>query len=364
VTTGVSLGAAAGALAQPRRRWMMALGSFALSAALLAVCLLVVDARQVSDRLSQAEPRWLLAFFGVYVLQVLLLGLRWSLISEQLGVPLRWRRACMEYGLSMLINVLLPTGFAGDGWRALRHSGRSPAHGLPKILETLALDRLSGQVALLLTVLAGAPFAIRTGLVSPLGAALALGAFSALLWAVSRWARQASQGSGWGASARRFVRRAAAVLLLPRRSAAHLSLSLLMVATLLVQLWLAARAAGIVLDVALLFWLGPLISLSASVPSFFGSWGIREGASALLFASAGLPSSAGVAVSLLVNTFSLVSALPGALVLLADGHATRGELERARQGLAALRGSLGGRSVRRLESASTNETSGIDSAST
>jgi uncharacterized membrane protein YbhN (UPF0104 family) len=364
VTTGVTLDGAASELAPVRRRWMLALGSVAMSAGLLAACLLVVDARQVSARLAGADLRWLYAFFGVYVLQLLLLGVRWSLISEQLGVPLGWRRACSEYALSILINVLLPTGFAGDGWRALRHSGRSPGQRLSKILETLALDRLSGQVALLLGVLASVPFAIRAGLVSPLEGGLALALLLALSWAASRWARQTSHGSGLGASVRRFARRAASVLLHPR-GAAHLSLSLLLVGTQLVQLWLAARAAGIVLDVTLMLWLGPLISLSASVPSFFGSWGIREGASALLFASAGLTSSAGVAVSLLVGTFSLLSALPGAIVLLADGQAVpRGERGSGARGLAALRGSLGGRSVRRFESASTNETSGVDSAST
>lgn len=364
MTTEATLDSPVSQLAPPRRRWMMALGSVAMSAGLLAVCLYVVDTRQVSQRLAGAQPRWLFAFFGVYLLQVLLLGLRWSLICRQLGVPLGWRRACSEYALSILINVLLPTGVAGDGWRALRHASRSPGQRLSKIFEALALDRLSGQLALLLAVLVTAPFAVRAGLLSSFQGAVAVALLSTALWLASRWARQTSS-TGLGTSLRGFVRRAASVLLHPRRGAGHLSVSVLLVGTHLVQLWLAARAAGIELDVFLLCWLGPLISLSASVPSFFGSWGIREGASALLFASAGLSSSAGVAVALLVGTFALVSALPGALVLLFDGPpSTRRELGRTRQGLAALRGSLGGRSVRRLESASTKETSGVDSAST
>jgi len=341
----------------------MALGSVAMSAALLGLCLLVVDARQVSARLSSAEPRWLFAFFAVYVLQVLLLGLRWSLIARAVGVPLGWGRACSEYALSILINVLLPTGLAGDGWRALRHSSREPSQRLSKIFEALAVDRLSGQVGLFLVVLASAPFALRAGLVTPRQGAIVAGVLIAAAWLVSHWARRSSLGTGSSASLGGFLRRAASLLLHPRRCAGHLTLSLLLVASHLFQLWIAARAAGVVLDVFLLCWLGPLISLAASVPSFFGSWGIREGASALLFASAGLPSSAGVAVSLLIGTFAIVSALPGALVLIADARGGRRDLA-AGQGLAALRGSLTGRSVRCRESASTNETSGVDSAST
>src|SRR5690606_21246871 len=137
-------------LPPPRRKLMVALGSVAMSAALLATSLLVVDARQVGERLARAEPRWLIAFFLVYVVQVGLLGLRWSLIARELGVPLCWPRASAEYALSIVINLLLPTGFAGDGWRALRHASRIPSQGFPRIVEALALDRLSGQVALLL----------------------------------------------------------------------------------------------------------------------------------------------------------------------------------------------------------------------
>lgn len=353
-----------GPLPPPRHKLLLAFGSVAMSAALLALCLLIVDARQVGERLARAEPRWFVAFFLVYVLQVALLGLRWSLIARELGVPLGWRRASSEYALSILLNLLLPTGFAGDGWRALRHSRRAPGQRFPRILEALALDRLSGQVALLLVVTASAPFAVRAGLVSPLGLLLALALLVAAFAIVSRWARQAARGRGLATSLGAFFRRAISVLFTPRRAGPHLFVSLLLVGTHLVQLWLAARAAGILLDGFLLCWLGPLICLAAAMPSFFGSWGIREGASALLFASAGLPSSAGVAVSLLVGTFLLVSALPGITVMFFDARTTRRELGLAGQGLAALRGSLAGGSVRRRASASTNETSGVDSAST
>lgn len=367
MTQGLTTGDAASAFLLPRRRVIMAFGSVVLSAAVLALSVFVVDARQVGARLSEAEPRWLLGFFLVYLLQISLLGLRWSLIARALGVPLGWGRASAEYALSVLINLLLPSGFAGDGWRALRHSTRAPGHRFPKILEALALDRLSGQVTLLMVVLVSAPFAMQAGLASPLQLGVAVTTVLAIVGAAARWARTTSRARGLSAALRSFLQRAVSILFEPRRAAPHLCISLLLVGTHLIQLWLAARAAGIVLDARLLLWLGPLISLAASAPSFFGSWGIREGACALLFASAGLPSSAGVAVSVLVGTFSLVSALPGFAVMLIDGQATWRELCRASQGLAGLRGSLspsGGSSVRRRESANTNETSGVDSAST
>jgi phosphatidylglycerophosphate synthase len=69
-----------------------------------------------------------------------------------------------------------------------------------------------------------------------------------------------------------------------------------------------------------LVWLGPLVMVAASVPSFFGGWGVREGASALLFAAAGMPQSTGVAVSMVYGAFALVVSLPGFIVLLFDNE--------------------------------------------
>jgi hypothetical protein len=182
----------------------------------------------------------------------------------------------------------------------------------------LALDRVSGQLALGLVVLASAPLSVAAGLLDPslfAGVALALGAS---VWLGRVLLRRAAVGWRFAAVCAGFLSRAGSVLLTPRRAVVHLPLSVLLTATLVLQLWLSALAAGIRLDIAHLVWLGPLIILAASAPSFFGSWGVREGASALLFATAGLPSSAGVTLSLVFGSFSLASALPGALVMLFD----------------------------------------------
>lgn len=327
MTAQATPGGAEASLLLPRRRGVVAFGSVLLSAVLVGLCVFCVDARQVGARLAAVDARWLLGFFLVYALQVVLLGLRWSAIARQLGVPLGWRRASAEYALSVLINNVMPTGFAGDGWRALRHSRRCPQHGFAQILEVLALDRVSGQLALLLVVVACAPLTVRADLVDRSTMVTALLALVMAVGLVVLWSRQAPSERRLPSALQGLLRRAVDALLEPSRAAVHLPLSLLLTLSLLLQLWLAARAAGIALDLSLLFWLGPLIVLAASAPSFFGSWGVREGASALLFASAGLPSSAGVAVSLLFGSFSLVCALPGAAVLLIDA---RSAAQRAR----------------------------------
>ena len=325
-----------GTLASKRRPWV-ALGSVALSAALVALCIVCVDAREVKDRLVAVEPRWLAAFFLVYVVQIGLLGLRWSSIARQLGVPLRWRRASAEYALSMLLNHVLPTGLAGDGLRAVRHSRRCPRHGFAQILEALALDRISGQLALALVAAACIPITVRAGLLSLPAVLLGLGALAAFGVVLYAWLRRRPASPRPFAALTAQLQRARSVMLTPSRAALHLPVSVVLTGTLVLQLWLAARAAGVVLDWRHLCWLGPLLVLAASLPSFFGSWGVREGASALLFSSVGLQSSAGVSVSLLIGCFTLVCALPGAAVLLFEGRlaALEGTLEPRVEAVAA-----------------------------
>jgi phosphatidylglycerophosphate synthase len=64
-----------------------------------------------------------------------------------------------------------------------------------------------------------------------------------------------------------------------------------------------------------------LVLVAATIPSFFGGWGIRESACAVLFAAAGMAESAGLAVSVAYGVFALVISLPGVVVLLLDEHA-------------------------------------------
>jgi phosphatidylglycerophosphate synthase/uncharacterized membrane protein YbhN (UPF0104 family) len=236
-----------------------------------------------------------------------------------LGLRLGWVKATSEYALSTLTNQVLPSGVAGDGLRALRHA-KSAESGLLAVLEALALDRLSGQVALWLFVFAGLPLVVDAGILGPdrleLGALAVVGTGLAIWW----FAARSRSTEGVIARTQRWLRKAADCLLTPKNAAVHLPLSLLLVVCSLLQLYVASRAIGVALSLTSLLWLGPLILMAAAVPSFFGGWGIREGASALLFGAAGMAESTGVAVSMVYGAFALVSSLPGLLVVLFDSE--------------------------------------------
>lgn len=307
-------------LPSPRRRAGWALITLLSSLVLVVASIWLVGSRQVFERLEGLDTRWLGAAFGVGFVQVGLLGLRWSRITRALGTQLGWLRATTEYALSLLGNQVLPSGMAGDGLRGIRQA-QSSAQGYAGSFEALALDRASGQLGLWLVVIASAPLSVHAGILSAGTLLWGLGAvFGAalVLWAVIGRVRALAR--------LRPVLARSAQLLFSRRAALHLPLSLLLCGANTLQLYIAGRALGIRLPWLELAWLGPLMLVASSVPSFFGGWGIREGACALLFAAAGFPQSAGVAVSVVYGVFALVISLPAVVVLLFDsGPATAGK---------------------------------------
>ncbi|MEY4546760.1 MAG: hypothetical protein RL685_2955 [Pseudomonadota bacterium] len=298
--------------------------SVALSAVLVAASIGSADSKSVIAQLQAVDTRWLWVAFAINVAQLGLLGLRWSRIATLLGLRLGWVKATSEYALSTLTNQVLPSGIAGDGLRALRHA-KSADRGLLAVLEALALDRLSGQVALCLFVFAGLPLVVNAGILGTdrleLGALAVVGTGLVLWWLAAR----SRNTEGVIARTQRWLRKAANCLLSPKNAAVHLPLSLLLVVCSLLQLYVASRAIGVALSLTNLLWLGPLILMAAAAPSFFGGWGIREGASALLFGAAGMTESTGVAVSVVYGAFALVSSLPGLLVVLFDSERTSRE---------------------------------------
>jgi uncharacterized membrane protein YbhN (UPF0104 family) len=299
---------------------------FLLSFGLLAACIVAVDTRAVIDELRSIEPIWLVAAFVLHLLQLALLGLRWSVVARALGLPLTFRRAVGEYALSIFVNQVLPGGIAGDGLRAARHARSAPGISVLRSVEALAIDRASGQVALWIAVLLSAPLAVTHRIVEPkpyllLGVSLVF--VVGLGWLLLE--RHAPR-TGPLDRVRRSLRRIARVLLHPRNVALHLPLSFAFVAVTLLQLHVAAEAIGAALDPVELVWLGPLVLAAASIPSFLGGWGIREGASAVLFGAAGLSGSRGVAVSLVYGVFGLVVSAAGLVVYLV---AERGDARKA-----------------------------------
>jgi hypothetical protein len=216
--------------------------------------------------------------------------------------------------------MTLPGGVAGDVHRGVSH-GRD-VQDVGRAMRAVVWERTAGQVvqiALTIGVLIVLPSPVRSFMPLVVGAlaAAALGMF--LVDRVhgghgrSRWVRARSAVASDIRDA--LLHRDA----LPAIALASTVAVLGYTATFLV----AARTAGVGAPVSRLLPLALLAVLAMVLPSI-GGWGPREGATAWVFAAAGLGAGRGAATAVAYGVMVLAASLPGGLVLIVEWLRGRG----------------------------------------
>lgn len=276
-----------------------------VSIALLAAVVLVVDTERMLAHLQALDPRWIMIALALSVVQVALSAWRWRFTAARLGLALPMAHAFREYYLGTFLNQILPGGVLGDASRALRH-GRDSGRG-GGALAAVAIERGSGQVVMAL-VAVPALVTLLTPVAPALVWACAAAVALALLAGTQLLPTEAT-GTGPLASLRR-------ALLAPDAFPAQLLSSSAVVATYLGVFLAAARGLGIELPAAVLLPLVPPILLAMLVPITVAGWGLREGAAAAVWATAGLEPAQGAAAAVAYGLLVLLGSLPGALGLM------------------------------------------------
>jgi len=296
----------------------------ALTALLLGLLWRVVDVPAALARLREVEATWVVAGLLLVQLQVVVSALRWRFTAARLGHRIGACRAIGEYYLATLLNQVLPGGVAGDAARTFRGTRRDVR--LPDVARGVVVERLAGQLSLVLVALAGLAFWPRLLEAPPPRVALAgvagLVAFVVVGWLTLRGSARIGP-SRW----RRAVRSIGPTLrrcwLADRAWVVQGSTSLIVTASYLGVFAIAATATGAPMTAAAVVTIVPLTLASMLLPISIGGWGVRETAAAALWPLAGLGAEAGVAASVFYGLISLAGSLPGVLPLLRGRRAAR-----------------------------------------
>jgi uncharacterized membrane protein YbhN (UPF0104 family) len=253
---------------------------------------------------------------------------RWRVAAQALGVSIDLPCAVRAYYRSLFLNSVLPGGVLGDVHRAVSHGRR--AGDVARGMRAVAWERLSGQViqgAATAVVLLALPSPLRPALPGLLAGAA--GAAGCAVLAVRSAARRGQSRLARAAQAlSRDLRRG---LLAPGVWPRITLASALVVAGHTATFFIAARAAGCTAPSGELVALLMAVQTAMAVPLSVGGWGLREGAAAWAFATAGLGAATGVTVSTLYAVLMLAAVAPGAGLLLRDavrrcrGRSHRGE---------------------------------------
>ncbi len=279
-------------------------GSVLVTAGLLVWVGQRVDLSEVRASFSNGNPWWWAGAVCLVPLQVLLGALRWHRVSTCLELPMTRGRAINEYGLSSLLNQVLPGGVAGDAVRVWRHKRGHGALGAP--LRAALVDRVIGHWAHLAVTLVGVLLWERIHQASAPQGSLAvlvvLGCVFAVLWSrppLGFRTLVSDTGMALGRGTDRVF---------------HGLVSLALVGLFLLSFWMCATALGLPLGLGAITAV-PLLMLITVIPVSVGGWGLRELSAVVILAGLGWSASNAVALSAAYGLANLAGAVPFLLVL-------------------------------------------------
>jgi uncharacterized protein (TIRG00374 family) len=255
------------------------------------------------------------------LLQVLLVALRWRLVVDEISRPEDAIPSTLKFYqiafLAQFFGQFMPF-LASDGIRVLY------LHDAGCSLATAFKGTLIDRGIALLVLLAFVPLSralwpfmdasvqavswlLPMSLVALLAAAVALLTAEQVVRLFSRWPK---------------IARLAEVLLDMRRLAKR-PLQTMIVLGLCASVhglsigifWLLAAGQGIAVDIVGLLNVVPLILIASTLPIAIAGWGVREGASVVMFALIGVPKESALLLSVAFGSIMLAAALPGALML-------------------------------------------------
>lgn len=290
------------------RQWLRAL----VSVGLVALTAWFIDLRGLGRQLAgmRIEPAIWAALLSVP--QLAITAWRWHFTAGRMGLELPFVRAWKEYYASTLLNLVLPGGVLGDVSRVVRVAEGSNA---AKVARCVVLERASGQLALWLTIAIGAValgWPTMPAAIGWVGAALLVVGVAI----ASAMRSETIASSRLGAGIRTVVSEVRTSMLSSGAWAVQLGASLLAVALLGAMFYLCAVAVGAPVDGRQALLIAPLVLAASALPISVGGWGVREATAAGLFGLMGLDATQGAAASAAFGAVSLVTALPGAVVLL------------------------------------------------
>jgi uncharacterized membrane protein YbhN (UPF0104 family) len=295
-----------------------------ISLGLLLLLVWKIGWRETWDTLRQADARYLVAAWGLYLFSMVLRAYRWQVLLriQKLEAPLS--RLTSLYFIGTFFNSVLPTGFGGDVVRMYELSKQSD-QGTESV-STVLVDRLCGFVVLFIMASLALPFGYH--LIPPLVSAMIVGITVLTLLGV--W-MAFSDGVWRWLSAVPLVKR---LIGMPKVQQFRISLaayrtraisgallaSLAFNVLLMVFNYLIALALGIRISPWYFLIFIPIISFLLTLPVSVSGLGVREGGYVLLFGQAGVPSSLAFAMSLCVYGIAVATGLLGGFMYAMEGY--------------------------------------------
>ena len=300
-----------------------------VSGALIWYLLKDIDVDAAQTRLQGADLPLLFGAIALFLLQALLGGWRWCVVSKAIHAPIDFINALRIFYIGMFFNQALPGGTGGDAVRV--YLAYKYGLELRGAINGVMLERLVTVIGLVLLLDMSQPFlqaridpsAAEWVLSSAVLLTLGVVGGLAFIMIVDRFFKNLNH---W-----RIVRGLSNLSTDTRQVFLKLgnvfpitALGLLTHINLSICVFVLALSIGLGVSVVVCLMLVPPVLLITVIPISIGGWGIRETAMVAAFGLIGVPSEGALVLSILVGLVGLGISLPGGLVWLMSREREQG----------------------------------------
>jgi glycosyltransferase 2 family protein len=298
------------------KMWRTAIKA-AISVTLIGILLRQQNLSALGHQIAMINEWSLL--FAALILCVLTVTLvfRWTAVLKALGVPTGLRTTFPLVIIGQFFSQVLPSGVGGDiarTWLA-RNSGMQ----LSVAVSSIAVDRLSGLLALFILVTAALPISekyLSANLLSGTVLLLVTGYFGFLaIFFVDRLPRALDRFKV-AQTVRQIGIDVRATLLGSRTGIIILAYSLANQIGCVFMVFVLSKGLDMTVDFSACLFVVPLANLLQTLPLSIAGWGVRESFLVTTFGLFGGSSGPSLALSIIFGFLSLVVSLPGGMVWL------------------------------------------------
>lgn len=278
-----------------------------------------IDPGKTLSELRQADLRYLLAAFLLFVLSLFIRAYRWLVLVRGLDPAVPFGRLLRLYFVGQFFSSFLPSQYGGDAVRALELTQDTDPSAA---IGTVVLDRMTGLMMLSVMGLAVLPFQVARMerwlvwlLIGVVGGVLAGGTLILEGRLLRRLTARLPFGlslAGQGALAKVY---AAVTGCGWRAVLSAFGVSVVFNLVNVIVNWLCGQAMRTGISLGYFLAITTLFSVSGLIPSI-GGWGVREAVSTAVFASVGQEKAAAVGIAL--GLVMLAAGLVGGVVYLVE----------------------------------------------
>ncbi|MBD9443995.1 lysylphosphatidylglycerol synthase transmembrane domain-containing protein [Rhizobium sp. RHZ01] len=290
---------------------MLAAIKVAITAGAIYLLLHRVDIQQVLT-FRVVSVAALVSTLAAAMLLVFIQAVRWYLIANAVGIPIRVSKAIVAVWFGHFLNNLLPTSTAGDLVRnfTLRYEGGQQGQWLAIFVAEKFAAMLTALIiaswSAATNALPGMPWEVKF-LVAAVLVAMLVG-YASLAIVGKLLSRHLSPRLRIYLS--EIVSAIGTLVATPLGRYALVCSAIINLGMAMI-FFMASIVVGVRLDIGTCLFVVPVFSVIASLPISYGGWGIRELSGVHLLGFVGIASDAAFAVTAVYGIVNLLSCLPG-----------------------------------------------------